>query len=264
MKTANKPYPQLHALALACILAVPALANAQVVAPEQAAKEAAPGSKWALGLGVGIDREAYRDFDNKVQGLPLLMYENDYISFFGASLDVKLPSAGPVNFRLRARYSQDGYEAKDSPFLAGMAERKAGLWIGAAATWRTSVVNIASEVLSATGASEGQRFKLELNRGFRFGNFNVTPRVSANWYDKKYVDYYYGVRAGEVRAGRRAYQGDATTNIEVGARLGYAISGHSQVFLDASTISLGKAIKDSPLVDSSTKSGVRIGYLYNF
>ena len=102
-------------------------AQAQVLAPELAAKEASPApSHWGLGLAAGYTASAYRDFDNKVQGLPLLMYENRYISFFGTTLDAKLPSAGPVSFRLRAKYSGDGYEAKDSPYLGGMDERKGG------------------------------------------------------------------------------------------------------------------------------------------
>ena len=252
------------ALALALMAGAPLHAGAQVVAPELAAKEAAPGAKWGLGLGVGFDREAYRDFDDKASGLPLLMYENTYVSFFGTAFDVKLPSAGPVTFRLRARYAGDGYEAKDSPFLSGMSERKGGVWVGGAATWRTGVATLAAEALTSTGDAEGKRFKLELNRGFRLGGFSVTPRIAANWYDEKYVDYYYGVRSGEARAGRPVYHGDSTTNIEVGARIGYALSARHQLFLDASTVKLGSTIKDSPLVDRSNKSSVKLGYLYNF
>ena len=58
-------------------LAWPA-AQAQVPAPSQ----------WGLGLGVGLDRKPYRDFDNDVQALPLLLFENRYVSFFGAALDL--------------------------------------------------------------------------------------------------------------------------------------------------------------------------------
>ncbi|WP_312435845.1 hypothetical protein [Janthinobacterium sp.] len=72
-------------------LAWPA-AQAQVPAPSQ----------WGLGLGAGLDRKAYRDFDNDVQALPLLLFENRYVSFFGTTLDAKLPSSGPLSLRLRA------------------------------------------------------------------------------------------------------------------------------------------------------------------
>jgi len=251
-------------LVAALSLALQQTAQAQVLAPEIAAKEVEAGSQWGLGLGVGFDRKAYRDFDNDPSGLPLLLYENRYVSFFGTTLDAKLPSAGPISFRLRARYSGDGYKAKDSPFLAGMAERKGGLWLGGAAIWRGSVINASAEALSATGDAEGKRFKVELNRNFKSGAFTITPRVSANWYDDKYVDYYYGVRASEVRAGRAQYTGKSATNVELGLRIGYAVSQRHNVFVDFSATSLGGAIKDSPLVDRSSEAGVRFGYLYSF
>nr|WP_315212496.1 MipA/OmpV family protein [uncultured Duganella sp.] len=240
-------------------------AQAQVVAPELAAKEASPEpSHWGLGLVAGYTASAYRDFDNKVQGLPLLMYENRYISFFGTTLDAKLPSAGPISFRLRAKYSGDGYEAKDSPYLSGMDERKGGLWVGGAAIWRNSIVNASVEALTATGDAEGKRVKLELSRNFKAGALTVTPRIAANWHDDKYVDYYYGVKATEVRAGRARYVGESTTNAEVGVRLGYAVAPRHNVFVDVSATALGSSIKDSPLVEKSSESSVRFGYLYNF
>lgn len=246
-------------------LAVQQAAQAQVLAPELAAKEEAPSaSHWGLGIGVGFDRKAYRDFDDDPSGLPLVLYESRYVSFFGTTLDAKLPSAGPVSFRLRARYSGDGYEAKDSPYLTGMAERKGGVWLGGAAIWRGSVLNASAEALTSTGDAEGKRFKLELNRTFKSGAWSVTPRVVANWYDKKYVDYYYGVRAEEVRAGRAQYTGKSATNGELGVRFGYAITPRHNVFVDVSATSLGGAIKDSPLVEKSSESSVKLGYLYSF
>ena len=256
----------VFSLLFAAILSValPA-AQAQVLAPELAAKEASPApSQWGLGLAVGLDRKAYRDYDNDVQALPLLLFENRYISFFGATLDAKLPSSGPLSFRLRARYANDGYEAKDSPFLRGMAERKGGVWLGGAVLWRGSVVNASAEALAATGDAEGKRVKLELNRNFQVGALTFTPRVAANWQDKKFVDYYYGVRAAEVRVGRAAYTGDAASNVELGLRMGYAVAPRHNVFVDLSATKMGSAIKDSPLVDRSNQGSVKAGYLYSF
>jgi outer membrane scaffolding protein for murein synthesis (MipA/OmpV family) len=263
----NSFSPSLRRTLLAAVLPLALYqgAQAQVLAPELAAKEAAPEtSHWGLGLGAGYDKKAYREFDNDVTALPLLLYENRYVSFFGTTLDAKLPSAGPLSFRLRAKYSGDGYEAKDSPFLAGMAERKGGLWLGGAVIWRGSIINASAEALSATGDAEGKRFKLELNRTFKTGALTITPRVAANWYDSDYVDYYYGVRASEARAGRAAYTGKSATNAELGVRFGYAVTPRHNVFVDLSATSLGGAIKDSPLVEKSSESGIKFGYLYSF
>lgn len=242
-------------------LAVPA-AWAQAGGPEGSAGEASP---WGLGLGVAYDRKPYRDFDDKAQALPLVAYENRWVSIFGPRVDLKLPSAGPVSFRLRAAYSGDGYEDDDSPYLAGMDERKSSFWLGGAAVWRNSVANLSAEWLGdASGHSKGQKFKLQAERRFQAGAFDFTPRLAAHWVDSKYVDYYYGVKSSEVRLGRTAYDGDSTVNVEAGLRIGYGITPRQSVFLDLSTTRLGSGIKDSPLVDRSSMNGVRIGYFYRF
>lgn len=248
----------LISLFLMAAFAQPAGAQSK---PAQAEGE----SSWGLGLGVGMERKPYRDFDNKTRLLPLLSYENKWISVAGLGLDVKLPSAGPVSFRLRARYSMDGYDASDSPFLAGMDERKDGIWLGGAAVWRNDIANLSAELLGdASGNSKGTKLRLMVDRRFQAGSFDITPRLAATRLDDKYVSYYYGVNASEVRAGRPFYQGGSAVNLEAGLRVGYALAPNQSLFLDLSTTRLGSSIKDSPLVDRSSQSGVRVGYLYRF
>ena len=237
---------------------------AQVLAPEIAAVEAAPEYRWGLGLGAGFTKSPYRQSANKTTALPLILYENRWISVFGANFDVKLPAAGPVSFRLRARYAGDGYEADDSPYLAGMAERKGGVWLGGATIWRNSVVNVSAEGLAATRDAKGRRFKLEISHEFPIGVITLTPRVSANWYDKKYVDYYYGVRVNEVRTDRSYYTGESSNVIETGVRFSYGLNRHHRVFVDFSATYFGNAIRNSPLIENAGERSVRVGYLYAF
>ena len=222
-------------------------------------------SSWGLGVGFGYERKPYRDFDNKPQGLPLILYTNQYVSILGPSIDVHLPSAGPVSLRLRARYSQDGYEAEDSPYLVGMAERKDGFWVGGAAIWRAGFANLSAEILAdAAGNSKGTKLKLQIDRRFGYGPLAFTPRLAAQRFDDNYVDYYYGVLSGEARPDRAGYVGLASTNIEAGVRIDYTIARRQNIFVDVSGNHLGSGIRDSPLVDRSNSSAVRFGYLYRF
>jgi hypothetical protein len=117
----------------------------------------------------------------------------------------------------------NGYEASDSPFLAGMEERKDGIWLGGAAIWRNDIANVSAELLGdGSGNSKGSKFKLTVDHRFQAGNFDITPRLSVTRLDQKYVSYYYGVNAAEVRAGRPFYQGGSAVNMEAGLRVGYA------------------------------------------
>jgi outer membrane scaffolding protein for murein synthesis (MipA/OmpV family) len=240
-------------------------AFAQPAAAQQQPAQGEAATSWGLGAAVSVERQPYRGIDNKTVGVPLISYENQWVSISGLSADVKLPSAGPVSFRLRARYSLEGYEASDSPFLAGMDERKDGLWLGGAVVWRNDIANLSAELLGdASGNSKGSKFRLTLDRRFQAGSFDITPRLAATRLDEKYVSYYYGVNASEVRAGRPFYQGGSAVNLEAGVRVGYALAPRHNLFLDVSTTSLGSSIKDSPLVDRSSQTGVRVGYLYRF
>jgi len=233
--------------------------------PSLAADEPTAESQWGLGLAVGVSQRPYRDADNQTRALPLLIYENRWVRIAGPGIDLKLPSAGPVSFALRARYAFDGYEQGDAPILNGMIERKDSVWLGAAAKWHNPIVDLSAEWLGdVSGHSKGQQFKLQLDRGFRTGAFEFTPRVAAIWLDRKYVDYYYGVTAPEVAAGRPFYEGDATVNNEIGLRTVYSLAPRHALSLDVSATRLGSAIKDSPLVERRNLSSVRLGYVYRF
>lgn len=240
------------------------LANA-VASTASAQGDAATASSWALGAGVNVTQKGYRDIDRDVLPLPLISYESKWISASVPTLDLKAYSGDTVSLRLRARYARDGYEVKDSPFLAGMADRKGSVWVGGAALWRPGFANFSAELLrDAAGHSKGTRAKLQLDRRIAFGAFGLTPRLGVEWLDRKFVDYYYGVRAAEVRTNRALYQGEASANIEAGLRFDYAFSRRHNVFTDVRFTRFGNAIKDSPLIEKSGQAGISLGYIYRF
>lgn len=251
----------------ACVIAAIALSGlwaASVSAQTQASSE--PGqSSWGLGVGVIAVDKPYRNFKTKAEGMPVVSYENKWISASIPTFDVKLYTGDTLSFRLRARYAGDGYEADDSPFLAGMAERKSSLWAGGAVIWKTDFANFTGEILAdAMGKSKGTRSRVQVDRRFVAGKFGVTPRLAAEWVDDKYVDYYYGVRPSEVTATRTFYEGKSTTNIHVGLRVDYTPAQHHTLFLDLGASRFGSTVKDSPLVDKPNQSSIGLGYIYRF
>lgn len=222
-------------------------------------------SQWGLGATVGFDRKPYRDVDDKAQVLPLILYENRWVRVVGPTLDLKLLTREDVSVGLRLRYSGEGYEADDSPYLRGMAERKASFWLGGTASWRTGWATLSAEVLGdASRESKGKRASLGIERSFNSGDFEFTPRLAVHRVDGKYVDYYYGVRADEATAVRPSHAGSASTNVEAGLRIGYSLAPRHRLSLDLSTTRLGSGIKDSPLVERSRQDGARVSYLYLF
>lgn len=227
--------------------------------------DAAAGSVTIAGIGGGATLEPYRGVDTRARVLPLLIYENEWVSVAVPTLDFKLGRTGPVAYRLRTRIGFDGYKAKDSDFLNGMDRRKEGLWLGGAALWDTGFGELSLELLGdASGNSKGRLISLEYEKRFDFGDLALTPRLGLRHVDRKYVDYYFGVKAHETRAWRPAHSGRAATQAEGGLRLTYATGSRDMVFLDVSGRLLGNEIEKSPLVERRYQASVFAGWLYRF
>ncbi|MBL0726431.1 MipA/OmpV family protein [Piscinibacter sp. HJYY11] len=229
------------------------------------------GTEWGLGLGVLSKQDAYRGIKRDTQGVPLLRFENQYVSFEGLGLEVKLPGVrlgeeSEINFGIVGEFDMSGYKAKDAPILAGMAERKGGFWAGGKVEWENELINVSAEFAAdVSGHSKGRRFSLGLEKELHLGQHTMLiPYVTAHRLDKKYVDYYYGVRATEATAGRAAYAGKGGLNVDVGLRTMYQFDARHSVLLDVGVTRLAKHIRTSPIVGRSNTSQVIFGYMYTF
>lgn len=238
--------------------------------------------EWGLGGAVISKQRPYKGIDDDengvdrdVKAIPFIYFENEYVRVFGPGIDLKLPSykmsaSQQLDFSLVGQFDFSGYDdddIDDTPILTGMHERKGGFWAGAKVEWHVDdIVDVSAEWLAdVSGHSEGKRFSLGVERIWSFDErFMLTPRIKAIWQDEKYIDYYYGVRSDEVRAGRAAYKGDSGMNLEFGARGTYMFNKQHSVFLDLEVTRLADEIKDSPLVDRSTENSVLFGYMYRF
>ena len=222
-------------------------------------------TQWGLGAVATTRQRPYAGDDRQTRFLPLVFVDNRWIRVAGEGIALKLPSAGAFSFDLRAAYVSDGYKSGNAPILDGMADRKAGIWLGAGTTWHDPLADVSFEWLAdVSGHSDGQSAKLGIEHAFRMGRFELRPHVALKWLSAKDVDYYYGVRADEATDQRLRYQGRSTFNSELGLHAGYMLTQHQSAFLDVGTTLLGDHITDSPLVGRKTTTGVAIGYLYRF
>ncbi|MDH0865008.1 MipA/OmpV family protein [Mitsuaria sp. GD03876] len=232
--------------------------------------EVSSSTQWGLGIGFASRQRPYAEADRKNSVIPVLYVENRWFRLAGGSADAKLwrhqfAPGNSLSASLRLKYDDEGYKASDSPLLAGMDKRKASFLGGGALTWTTPWVELGAEWLSdVSSESKGQKLSLQAEHRFGVGEFGVRPRVKAQWLDKKYVDYYYGVRAHEVAPGRALYTGESAMTTELGLRVDYAIARRHVVFIDASVTRLPDEIRQSPIVSRKNTSRVALGYLYRF
>jgi outer membrane protein len=224
-----------------------------------------------LGLGAISKQQSYTDIDRDNMAIPLIYFENRWVQLLGPRLELKLPGLEwgkeqELSFGVGIEFDGSGYKGSDAPILSGMAKRKDGILAGASAKWSNPLVNVSTEwMIDAGNASKGQRISIGLERSFNLGErFMFTPSATAIWLDKKYADYYYGVRSAEARADRPAYIADSTVNAELALRTDYMIDQRQMLFASLEYTLLGSEIKDSSLVERSGETMVFLGYLYRF
>ena len=251
--------PSLAALAALLALPVAAPADEGTGAPPP---DAPP--RWTLGL-VAINRDApYRGLDEDLLVVPLVRFEGERAYLRGLRGGWRLHEGEAFELAVFAQARLDGFDARDSAALAGMADRRASLDLGLAGTWRTAIggfdLSLAQDALDRSG---GQEAALTWAAPFTTGDWGWLPALSLRWQDADMVGYYYGVRPGEATPDRPAYDPGSALLPEISLivqrRLGarwtfYGRVGHTR---------LPGAIADSPIVAGDTSTSVMLGLGYS-
>jgi MipA family protein len=266
-----------------CVVLILLAATAGGAAAQDAPPDAGPPGppsgppSWSWGVLVaGItQQQPYTGIKRFNFAIPLVYFENRWVQLMGPRLDVTPPpltwGAG-TDRELKVGlgvnlFGFGGYKASDAPILNGMENRKQGIFMGPFAKWSNPFVNVTAEwMLDASRNSEGQRFAIGVERTFGpiAQRLMFTPSLAVASLDKKYTDYYYGVRSAEARPDRPAYVAERTATTELGLRIDYMFSQKQAVFGSLQYTGLGSEIKNSPLVDRSGETFVLVGYLFRF
>lgn len=251
-----RPCPAL-ALVLAASLSAPALAQD---APD-------PQPRWTLGL-LAIERDApYRQLDEDLLVVPLVRYEGERVYLRGLRGGVVIAREGGFEFGGFLQGRGDGYEAKDSPFLAGMDDRDFSLDAGLAASWRVPrvgqfEVSLATDILDRSG---GQEAEVSWTGLVRAGGWQILPAVAVKWQSSDMLDYYYGVRPDEAIVGRPVYSPGSAIFPELSVLATRPLGKRWQLFGRVGHTWLPSEVTDSPLVgeDSRTSLIVGLGYIFD-
>lgn len=269
--TCRREYQLLLAVASICLHSGVAWANELSSEPPGAdnsgftiLSNATNTTHWGLGVGAGIETSPYKGDGTRFAPLPLVSLDNKWVHAFGTTVDLKVGRWSGVAVGLRGRFAVfDGYKGSDVPILNGMENRNGStFWYGPELTWKTAFGTLLGDYL--LGGNKGQQANIEYSKSFHLGNWSIEPHVGADWLSSKYVDYYYGVRPSEVRAGRPAYTGKSTWDTSVGMRVDYPLTRHQLLSLDLGVSHLGTAITDSPIVGRRYMGAIKAGYLYQF
>ena len=195
----------------------------------------------SVGLVVNYEQTTYRDYEPKVLPLPAITYTTSHFSITSLSAELNILNLATAG-QGRPMWGLDikamlnigiGYrrDKGDSNTFDGMDKRRNPTTLGVGAKLTIPLGSISftrKEDITGehAGISEELRFGFPLffaDSVFLFGS------IGSMYFDGRYVDYYYGVRAHEVTADRGAYIGTEASNRFVGYRLIYKPAGDWQL-----------------------------------
>lgn len=228
-------------------------------------EEAQSDSVLLAGAGIVYRTSVYRGDDSDIYPIPFIYYYNGPFSIRGKSVHYNIYNEDAFSFDVMAQWSFRGYEAGDSAFLAGMADRDMTIEGGISARYQDDWGFIRAQVITDLLSNhDGQEVTLTLGKRFAERRWNLTPSVGVAYLTGNLTDYYYGVRASEAAGPRPAYTANAAWNpfAEIGGT--YHINEQWSVMGSVRLDWLDSEISSSPIVDADYQLSINAGLLYRF
>ncbi|WML89275.1 MipA/OmpV family protein [Thiothrix lacustris] len=216
---------------------------------------------WNVGLAATMSQSPFVDGDNALGGKPVML-SNDEFDIAGPTLSF---NATPQReFYVGAGLDSWDHERGDSPTLQDMKslDRAINLRVGGA--WKLASGNATVDLAQDVTAHKGAQVKARYTQRLAGSYAAVRPYVEAQWLSADMTDYYVGVDADEVKAGRPAYQADAALALKAGLLLEQPISKRLTLVGEANVTGYDSAISDSPIIDNSTIWGGALGVAYRW
>lgn len=228
-------------------------------------RSANQGSRFGVGLGTIVQDKGYVGVDSDTMAVPIIYYQSKDFYLLGPTFGYKFARLDGAEFKLTGQVRFGGYDEEDGDIFVGMDEKSITLDLGIGVDYKSDYGDFAFQFSTdALGEHKGNELSISYSKSYRMKGSMITPYVSIARLSEDVVDYYYGVNANEVTTFRGFYEGETTTNVEVGVRYNQQFGRNHSVMLNAGYTAFGQGIKDSPLIEKSSSTTVILGYMYMF
>jgi len=221
-------------------------------------------SMYRIGGLVQWESEVYQEADSEASIYPWLYLRSGRWEFDRKDLKYHLIDNDTLSFAPLLSLELDGYEADDSPILAGMEDRDFSLGLGFAAEVEWEFLEIETSVRrDVLDNSDGIIADLGLGIDGPISNrLFAGVEIGVNYQDSDYSNYYYGVLPTEATATRAAYEPGSTLNPFIQINVFYQLNKNWVLAGMLERTQFDSAIKDSPIVDSSGETMLMFGIAY--
>lgn len=252
---------RLLAAAIAIACAAPALAQDAMLGTllEE------PGSA-GLGFLMRVESSPYKGADDRVDLLPLYLYEGERFFLRSNAAGVRLGPQDGQGLELFVERRLEGYPEDETPeILEGLRTRNGEADLGARYYWKqdrhTWDLSVRQDISSTSKGTEVRAGYGYLWRGQRW---DVQPVLSLEWRSSKLNDYYFGVEPYEATTERAAYSAGSGLDVTAGLYARYRFLQHWSLLGGVYATQHSSSVRNSPLVDDRVQWGALLGAAYDF
>ena len=251
------------------ILAGPARAQPQEPpAPKPATlPSVAPGTDHfdlSVGGGVVLSPRPYVGASEEAFPIPVVNVRYKWLFVEGIRGGAQFLRQGKLTGNVYLQANFEGFNADDSPYLAGMENRSKSADAGVEVVYRARPVGFRVNVLTdVLGRNNGQEYSAHALTGAPLGSRGfLLASIGPRWISANRVDYNYGVRESEATPDRPAYTGTSSWNWDLTLGATVRIAGRWSVFVLFSREAFGKPIEQSPIVDRTAGYSLVSSFTY--
>ncbi|MGB5491604.1 MAG: MipA/OmpV family protein [Woeseiaceae bacterium] len=256
-----------RAFVLACLLGACAWADAGEVLDRLRNIDL---NDYALGVAISTSETPYAGAEQSTIAYPYLTSFSDsslndeWLFIRDGDLGIRRVIENGWEYGLSGTVRTLGLGNSDSPRRPGLESRKWTAEAGPILAYRGWPVHIDLKAhFDLLGRHNGLVGEVGLSMPFAWDRSYIVPGIGVIYYDRDFVDYYYGVSQNEELVSRPAYVGDTALNTSATVRFGYALSKKWLLSGSVDIEYLDASISDSPIVDKSRLWSARLGLAYN-
>ena len=224
-----------------------------------------PGSA-GLGFLMRVESSPYKGADDRVDLLPLYLYEGERFFLRSNAAGVRLATQEDQGMELFVERRLEGYPEDETPeILEGLRTRNGEADLGARYYWKqqghTWDLSVRQDISSTSKGTELRAGYGYLWRGQRW---DVQPVLSLEWRSSKLNDYYFGIEPYEATAEHPAYAAGSGLDVTAGLYARYRFLQHWSLLGGVYATQQSSSVRNSPLVDDRVQWGALLGAAYDF
>lgn len=228
------------------------------------AQESKANWRVSVGLGLGIKKNlrqnnTYKSGDKKfiARPLPIVMGHVGRFSLGHQGLSFLAFGSRPVGLSLFINRQGDRYES------LGMTARKESFFAGISGHFLKYHMRASKDI---NGYSKGSQLHFSYTEMTPINEtISLRSSLSLDWYDDRYANYYYGVRASESTSTRAQYTVHNYFQPGIGFMPTYKFNESLSLMSGLNFKFVPKKVRQSPTMNgNSIESGIFFGLTYTF